>query len=740
MAQDRDGAEAGIQRHAGCRSTHPPRNGSRPSAAGWSWTPLASRILALALHYALDRRVERLFDVMNECRGGGNRLSRDARLIALLLGAPTADVAMQLTADAKLLSSGLLYPTERGGLMVREALLSLIQRDIAPAADFYDQLLGAITGEPLPWDAFAHLGEEADIAASVLRAALAGRQAGVGILLYGPPGTGKTSFAATLAARVGARLRPITEADEFGNEPLRQERLAGLRIAQLLATPGDTLLLFDEAEDLFASRGPASDRPSTRVFLHRLLEQMPVPVIWTANSIGALGPAVLRRMTMCLELRVPNLAARTTLWRRMGDAEGVVLADADARRLARLVPAAPAVAATALRATRLAGGGAETTRIIVEGIARAVRGGGHLPPPENEPDTRYDPALINADCDLDALTEDLVRPGAPRATSFLLSGPPGAGKSAWVRHLAARMGMPVLQKRASDLLDCYVGGTEHNIAHAFAEAREAQAFLVFDEADSLLLERAGAVRSWEVSQVNEMLTWMEQHPLPFACTTNLAERLDRASLRRFLVKARFDWLTPAQVRLAFRRFFDVAPPPAIDDLRALAPADFALVRRRAALGRDSVGRGQAGGPARGRKRGAAAGAASGRVPLTWLARWPERSSIPGCGIDPRSGCCVSPSSSPALGPASRWTRWRASWGSDGARPNGCATHWQSCSRSWTAGTTRSVYAAGGCPAAHWRVSPSHGPKRSRRWKRSRANAPAAVRWIAPGCSAMPRRR
>ena len=220
--------------------------------------------------------------------------------------------------------------------------------------------------------------------------------------------------------------------------------------------------------------------------MHRLLENLAVPVIWTANDIGVLGPAVLRRMTMCLELRVPNLATRTTLWRRIGETEGVVLADADARRLARLVPAAPAVAATALRAARMAGGGAETTRIIVEGIARAVRGGA-LPPPEQEPDTTYDPALINADCDLDALTEDLLRPGAPRATSFLLSGPPGAGKSAWVRHLAARMSLPVLQKRASDLLDPYLGGTEQNIAGAFAEAKEAQAFLVFDEADSLLL-------------------------------------------------------------------------------------------------------------------------------------------------------------------------------------------------------------------------------------------------------------
>jgi predicted AAA+ superfamily ATPase len=87
--------------------------------------------------------------------------------------------------------------------------------------------------------------------ASVLQAALARRESGINILLYGPPGTGKTSFAATLAARTGARLRPVAEADEEGGEPARHERLAGLRLAQRLAAPGNTLLLFDEAEDLF---------------------------------------------------------------------------------------------------------------------------------------------------------------------------------------------------------------------------------------------------------------------------------------------------------------------------------------------------------------------------------------------------------------------------------------------------------------------------------------------------------
>ena len=467
--------------------------------------------------------------------------------------------------------------------MVLSRLVTLVRGASPPGIDLYAQLLGDAVEDGLPWDAFAHLGRPAAVAADVLRAALASKEPGIHVLLYGPPGTGKTSFAASLAARIGARLRSVTECDDAGAEPNRRERLSGLKLGQRLAPPGE-LLLFDEAEDLFLRTDqPGHDGPAaSRVFMHRLLEQGAVPVIWTANDIGALGPAVLRRMTLCLELRVPDVATRARLWHGMGEAAGVPLTDADAGRLARLVPAAPAVASSALRAARLAGGGAETAQLVAEGVARAVAGG-YLPPPEPEPDAGYDPALVNADRDLAGLAASLARPGATRAVSFLLSGPPGTGKTAWARHLAGCLGLEVLQKRASDLLDPYVGGTEQRIAAAFAEAREAGAFLLFDEADSLLGERADAVRSWEVSQVNEMLTWMEQHPLPFACTTNLVERLDRASLRRFLVKVRFEWLTPAQARLAFRGFFGMAPPPGLDGLTTLTPADFALVRRRAAI-------------------------------------------------------------------------------------------------------------------------------------------------------------
>jgi Cdc6-like AAA superfamily ATPase len=458
--------------------------------------PLEADILALALRYRLDQRVERLFDLLSDCRGEPTRLRGDAALIALLLNASMDEVDSRLTPGRRLQAGGLLRLQRDGEVGVLKRLTTLVRRNILPEADIYNQLLGAITTELLPWTAFAHLGRQADLAAAVLRASLDGRESGVNILLYGPPGTGKTSFAATLAARVGASLRPVAEADEDGDEPQRHERLAGLRLAQRLAASQNTLLLFDEAEYLFVSHSTMFDEPvlSSRVFIHRLLERMAVPVIWTANDIGVLGPAVLRRMTTCLELKVPNLVTRTRLWRQMGEAEGIVLREADAVRLARLVPAAPAVASTALRAARLAGGEAEAARLIVEGVARAVNGGA-LPAPERERDALYDPALVSADCDLAALLDRLAGPGATRAVSFLLSGPPGSGKSAWVRHLAERMGLQVVQKRASDLLNAYVGGTERNIADAFAEARDVDAFLVFDEADSLLLDRADAVRS-----------------------------------------------------------------------------------------------------------------------------------------------------------------------------------------------------------------------------------------------------
>ena len=202
---------------------------------------------------------------------------------------------------------------------------------------------------------------------------------------------------------------------------------------------------------------------------------------------------------------------------------------------------------------------------------------------ENENSIKFMPKLTNADLDLASFTNLLTRKEGSRNFSLCLHGPAGTGKSAYARHLAEKIGMEVMHMRASDLISMWVGETERKIAEAFEKAVADGAFLIFDEADSFLRNRQLSKSSWEVTAVNEMLTWMESHPLPFACTTNLMEMLDAASLRRFTFKMCFDYMTPEQVAASFRHFFSLEPPPSIMSLNRLTPGDFALVRNKAKI-------------------------------------------------------------------------------------------------------------------------------------------------------------
>ena len=472
-----------------------------------------------------------------------------------------------------------------------EAIRRLHRFVTIPRSDSRDVnrlLFDAASASELEWRDFDHVADSRDYLERVLKGALENGGTGVNVLLYGPPGTGKTQLCKVLAERLGVTLYSVGEADEFGDEPSRRDRLQEIRLAQrLLARDRRSLILFDEMEDLlsassgsveifgrsFASHARNGD---SRVFMHRLLEEAPAPTLWTMNDARRVSPTLLRRMMFALELRLPTPAVRQRIWARQLRMNGIEAEADETRALAVEFEAVPGVAAGATAAARLAGGGVDAVRRGVRSLSRVLSCD---KPPQTVP-ACFDLSLIRADTDPTTLANRLVN-SAERRISLCLQGPPGTGKSAFVRHLAECLGLEVMQKRASDLLSPWVGETEQQIAAAFAEARDTGAFLVFDEADSLLADRRFAVRTWEVSQVNEMLTWMESHPLPFACTTNLVENLDPATLRRFVFKVTLDYLTPAQAATAFRRYFALEPPMLVTSLATLTPGDFAVVRRKA---------------------------------------------------------------------------------------------------------------------------------------------------------------
>jgi AAA+ superfamily predicted ATPase len=147
--------------------------------------------------------------------------------------------------------------------------------------------------------------------------------------------------------------------------------------------------------------------------------------------------------------------------------------------------------------------------------------------------------------------------------------------------------MPLLAKRASDLLSKWVGESEQNIAQAFRQAENENAVHLIDEVDGLLRDRRSAQHSFEVTQVNEMLTGMESFPGLFIASTNLREGLDAASLRRFDLKVRFDYLRPDQAWKLFCRYCEALHLPTPNSvieyrlarLSMLAPGDFAMAMR-----------------------------------------------------------------------------------------------------------------------------------------------------------------
>lgn len=517
-------------------------------------------------------------ELLQECvREFGADLEEEEDTLAMVAGLPKGLGNSLLNQDAPLMRLGILFRTRyRGNLnlssWVQEFIFSLHKNDAAR----YEALIGVPvpSKDELTAKDFAYV-EAAKLATRLMKQAK--HTKGFNILLYGTPGTGKSSFAQVLAQSAKLNLYPVGVCNNGEEE--KNYRLQQLYRKQfLLKTVKNTCLLLDEGEDIFSSL----ETRTSKVEINNLLENNEVPVIWTTNKIHRMDPAYIRRFTLAVCFDKPPVEMRQKIWNKYLSANKITYTKGDTLALAKKYEVQPSMIAGAAQAARMAKGGLPTVQEHLSFMIQALNGG-RKNPEEEKTNIRFYPALIHADMDLQALTTQLTRLGRLNF-SLCLYGASGTGKSAYARYLADKLGLEVVQRRASDLISCYVGETEQNIAKAFAQAREDKSLLIFDEADSFLRDRSTAARSWEVSSVNEMLTWMESHPYPFICTTNLMESLDPASLRRFSFKVKYNFLTSQQVKEAFDYFFGIKIALAeTAGLDKLTPGDFTLVKNKAEI-------------------------------------------------------------------------------------------------------------------------------------------------------------
>lgn len=130
-----------------------------------------------------------------------------------------------------------------------------------------------------------------------------------------------------------------------------------------------------------------------------------------------------------------------------------------------------------------------------------------------------------------------------RAIAFNFWGPPGTGKSVTAEAIASYLNKEVFSVNYAELESKYVGETPKNIKKAFERARENNAVLVFDEADSFLGKRLTNVSQSADYGVNitrsVMLLELEKFDGVVIFTTNLVSNYDEAFKRRILASVEF---------------------------------------------------------------------------------------------------------------------------------------------------------------------------------------------------------
>ena len=202
-----------------------------------------------------------------------------------------------------------------------------------------------------------------------------GKGRGVTALMSGPPGTGKTMAAGLIANELGLDLYQVDLSKIVSKFIGETEKQLGMLFDA--AESGHFVLLFDEADSLFAKRSEvksSNDRYANLEvnYLLQRLESFDGVALLTTNHDSAIDEAFRRRLAAHVRFPMPDEEHRAHLWHAMLPAEADVAGAFDFAKLGtEFVMSGGFIKNAVLRAAYLAAD--ESSAITQDHLMRGAR-------------------------------------------------------------------------------------------------------------------------------------------------------------------------------------------------------------------------------------------------------------------------------------------------------------------------------------------------------------------------------